>query len=479
MTHPDDLAADVAQFNRILSGEIEQYKLEKRFIRKDGATIWAEISVGCVRKSDGSVDHFICVMEDISERKTMEARLNDALHHAEAGSRTKSEFLAIMSHELRTPLNGVLGFAELLLGTDLDEEQECFTKTITNNGSHLLAIVNDVLDFSSIEKGAMTIHCEPLVVAELVKSSEQAVINSAMEKGISLQSAVEPNLPKNILGDDQRIRQILINLLGNAVKFTASGSVTLRVATLTEGGRQFLDFSVEDTGIGISPETIPILFKPFTQAEMKLNRMFGGTGLGLAISQRLAEAMGGKITVVSTLGKGSTFTFRLPINNSTAHESSVISQSLSTRGEQRIAHERVFPGTGKNRLIGPVLVVEDDKTNSMLAGKMLQTLGFHVEFAANGAEAVEAFAPGKYSAILMDIQMPVMNGLEATRKIRELESGTCVPIIALTAKVMLGDRERCLAAGMDDFLAKPFIKAELAAKLACVAQHRMVLTGKF
>ena len=465
MTHPEDLAADVAQFDRILSGEIEQYKLEKRFIRKDGAVIWAEISVGCVRKSDGAVDYCICVLEDISERKAMEGRLNDALHRAEAGSRTKSEFLAIMSHELRTPLNGVLGFAELLSDTDLDGEQKSFAKMIVGSGKHLLSIVNDVLDFSSIEKGAMAIHSAPLVVAELIDSSEQAVLKSAMEKGISLQSVIDPGIPEQILGDDQRIRQILINLLANAVKFTSSGSVTLRVAPAAEGGRQFLDFFVEDTGIGISPETTKILFNPFTQADMKMNRTFGGTGLGLAISQRLAEAMDGKITVISAPGKGSTFTFRLPIKKTASYEKDVTSPSPPTRGAQSIAREGVLPGTGEN-LLKPVLVVEDDKTNSMLAGKMLQSLGYQVEFADDGAEALDVFSPEKYSAILMDIQMPVMNGIEAAGKIRKLESGTRVPIIALTAKVMPGDRDRCLAAGMDDFLSKPFKKDELAAKLA-------------
>ena len=387
------------------------------------------------------------------------------------GSRTKSEFLAIMSHELRTPLNGVLGFAELLSGTGLDEEQEAFAATIRKSGDHLLAIVNDILDFSSIEKGAISIHYEPLAIADIVKESERAVLKSAMEKGIALQSAIEPGTPEQILGDGQRIRQILLNLLGNAVKFTSRGSVTTRVATVSEGGRRFLNFSVEDTGIGISPETIQILFRPFTQAEMKLNRTFGGTGLGLAISQRLAEAMGGKITVVSAAGRGSTFTFRLPMNTPAPRGANAISPSPSASAARSNASDDSASGAGQNPSSRPVLLVEDDSTNSLLTGKKLQLLGYRVEFAADGAEALAAFSPGKYSAILMDIQMPVMNGFETTGKIRELESGTHVPIIALTAKVMPGDRDRCLASGMDDFLAKPFKRAELAAKLASVAQQ--------
>jgi PAS domain S-box-containing protein len=467
--HPEDKMRGDAEIQMAFRGE-KEFDTEFRVLWPDGTIRNIRALALVQRDASGKPLRMIGTNWDITEIARTEKELKIALERAEAGNRAKSEFLNVMSHELRTPLNGVLGFAQLLSDTLLDNEQKSFAKTISQSGEHLLAIVNDILDFASIDAGTLAIHWEPLVVAELVKSSEQAVIKSAMEKGISLQSIIEPNLPKEILGDDQRIRQILINLLGNAVKFTASGSVTLRVATLIEGGRQFLDFSVEDTGIGMLPETLGILFNPFKQADMRMNRTFGGAGLGLAISQRLAEAMDGKITVVSTVGKGSTFTFRLPIKKSAPYELNDISPNLRASGTESIAQERVLPGTGENRTAGPVLVVEDDKTNSMLAGKMLESLGYQVEFAADGAEALDAFVPGKYSAILMDIQMPVMNGLEATGKIRELESGTRVPIIALTAKVMPGDRERCLAAGMDDFLSKPFKKDELAAKLACAAQ---------
>ncbi len=433
--------------------------------RKDGSLYWESATISPVHDSNGRTVHFIAIKENITERKAIEASLADALVHAEAGNRAKSEFLAIMSHELRTPLNGVLGFAELLAETtSLDEEQKSFVETISSSGNHLLSIVSDILDFSSIEKGTLAIHVGPMVIADLVEASVETIWKSTVDKGISLQTEVGPGVPEQILGDDRRTRQILINLLGNAVKFTSSGSVTLCVATATEGGRQFVDFSVKDTGIGMSPETIEILFQPFTQADMKLNRTFGGTGLGLAVSRRLADAMGGKITVISTPGQGSTFTLRLPIEND--------SSSPGAGGSsQSIAQGGILPDAGENHSIRPVLVVEDDKNNRMLAGKMLQMLGYQVEFAADGAEALAAFAPGKYSVILMDIQMPVMNGIEATGKIRELESGTHVPIVALTAKVMPGDRERCLDAGMDDFLSKPFKKAELASKLAGIARQ--------
>ena len=437
----------------IVSGKTWQGEMLNK--RKDGTPYWESVTISPVSDDMGEILHFIAIKENITERKAMQAALSEALYHAEEGSRAKSEFLAIMSHELRTPLNGVLGFSELLTDTPLDEEQKSCVETISNSGNHLLAIVNDILDFSSIEKGAMAIHVEPFACSGLMKSSEQAVQKSAMDKGLAFRTVIDPDVPEQIHGNEQRIRQILINLLGNGVKFTSKGSVTLRVATVKMEGRQFLDFSVEDSGIGMSPETIGILFNPFTQADMKRNRTFGGTGLGLAISQRLAEAMGGKITVISTLGKGSTFTFRLPLKTS----------SLSS-GSATPTH--AFPDSA-HPSGALVLVVEDDQNSTTLMGKMLESLGHRAEFAADGAEAVRMFEPGKFSAIFMDMAMPVMDGLEATKIIRERESGTRIPIIALTANVMPGDRERCLAAGMDAFLSKPFKREELAAMLARVA----------
>ncbi|MEI6492748.1 MAG: response regulator [Verrucomicrobiota bacterium] len=450
----------------ILSGKIWRGEFHNR--RKDGSLYWESATISPVLNSNGKIVHFIAIKENISERKEMEVRLSEALAHAEEGSRAKTEFLAIMSHELRTPLNGVLGFAELLVSTtSLDEEQNAYAKMIRKSGNHLLTIVQDILDFSSIENGALATRLGLESVAELVKASGETVWNSAKDKGISFQSVIEPAVPDQILGDGQRIRQILINLLGNAVKFTSSGSVTLCVAIVAEGGREFLDFSVADTGIGMSPDTIGIIFEPFTQADMKMNRTFGGTGLGLAISKRLAETMGGSLTVISTPGKGSTFTFRLPLKISDEGTAAVASPLLGAEIGSTSSPGAEASTAFENKL---VLVVEDDPENSFLAGKMLQALGYRAEFAADGAEAVKAFKPGKFFAILMDIQMPVMNGLIATKKIREIETGARVPIIALTANVMPGNREQYLAANMDDFLSKPFKKDDLAAKLAAASR---------
>ncbi|MEI8312326.1 MAG: ATP-binding protein, partial [Verrucomicrobiota bacterium] len=289
-------------------------------------------------------------------------------------------------------------------------------------------------------------------------------------------------VPEQIAGDERRIRQILINLLGNAIKFTSDGSVSLRV---TRSGES-LDFSVEDTGLGISSEALARLFHLFTQADSTIHQKYGGTGIGLAVSGRLAEAMGGTISVVSTPGKGSTFTFRFPLEVSAGGMASVppvgkngpveksggrcaVSADFSDPKNGTARSPSLQGTTGRDAL--PVLIVEDDRSNSFVVGKMLQSLGYRVEFAANGAEAVEAFARGKYLAILMDLRMPVMDGFEAVAIIRSRESGSRVPIIALSANVLPGSREIYLAAGMDDFLSKPFKKAELAAILASVAQR--------
>ncbi len=432
--------------------------------RKDGSLFWESATISPVFDSSGRIVHFIAIKEDITERKALEANLLDALDCAEAGNRTKSEFLAVMSHELRTPLNGVLGFAELLADSPLNQEQKEHARTIRTCGEHLLQIVNDILDFSSIERKRLRLDDAPVSIGSLMESSCLPVRNTAADKGLEFRCEMAAGVPSQIHGDERRIRQILINLLGNAVKFTASGSVVLRIAPATCGDRPALDFSVEDTGIGIPSETIPLLFKPFTQADSTLRRPFEGTGLGLAISQRLAEAMGGKITIISTPGRGSIFTLRLPIEGAGKDpENAAV--------EKQPQSSPACPGAGGGTPPeNPVLVVEDDTSSRLLAGKMLEAIGWRVEFARDGQAALDAFVPGKFSMIFMDMQMPVMDGITATKMIREAEGATetRVPIIALTANVMPGDRERCKAAGMDDFLSKPFKKDEIA---ACLARH--------
>ena len=441
---------------------------------KDGSLYWEKATISPIQNDNGETVRFLAIKEDITKRKAIEARLANALLHAEAANRAKSEFLGVMSHELRTPLNGVLGSAELLSWSALDSEQMDYVKMISSSGEHLLAIISDILNFASIEAGTLAIHVAPLAVADLVKTADSSVRKAAADKGIELRCDLAACAPVQITGDELRIRQILINLLGNAVKFTASGSVVLRVASDSDAGG-YLNFSVEDTGIGISSEDLSRLFQPFVQADLNINRRFGGTGLGLAISRRIAEAMGGTITAASTPGKGSLFTFRFPLETASvrARENAPVLTHISDGERNSLELIEQSPAIQTDPSPTPtggglVLVVDDNRLSSMIAGKMLEKLGYRVEFAASGDQAVEAFVPGKFSAILMDMAMPMMDGLEATGKIREIEApaDSHVPIIAFAANVLPGERERCLAAGMDDFLSKPLRSDDLAAKLA-------------
>ena len=443
-------------------------------VYSDKPDVFDEESRELLEEMAADVSFALDSLDNEAEHKKAEEALRDLNRHlegetaraaelaveAQAAARAKSEFLALMSHELRTPLNGVLGFAELLSRTRLDVEQQEFTKTILGSGTHLLDLVNDILDFSSIEKGRMPIESAPISLASLVESSCRTIQKAAADKGLEFSCVTAADVPEEIMGDARRIRQILINLLGNAIKFTRRGSVVLEVSPATLEDGPALDFSVEDTGPGIATETVGYLFKPFTQADTTVSREFEGTGLGLAISLRLAEAMGGTLGVVSTPGEGSRFTFRLPLRDG-ARAAAKSGNSDPSSGPEKPGRAVPVPLSGH-----PVLVVEDDSSSRILAGKMLAILGCRAEFATNGQEAVDAFAPEEFSAILMDMQMPVMDGVEATRKIRESESGTRVPIIAFTANVMEADRERCLAAGMDAVLTKPFKMAELSAMLA-------------
>ncbi len=448
---------------------------ELTLMRKDGSpvTVYSSHAVVC---RHGHEPEFFCIDIDLTDRKRAEealvelnryladatTRAEELAVKAESAARAKSEFLALMSHELRTPLNGVLGFAELLSGTRLDEEQQEFTKTILDSGNHLLDVVNDILDFSSIEKGRMQIDAARISIATLLEAASRPIRKIASDKGIEVHCVKAGDVPDEITGDARRIRQILLNLLGNAVKFTEEGSVVLGITMSSDDGRPVLEFSVEDTGPGIPRETIGRLFKPFTQADSTVSRRFEGTGLGLAISLRLAEAMGGTLDVESTPGQGSRFTFRLPLDAGAL----VPVETAPAMHEEIRSDKSDATEVPQARNFQTVLVVEDDASNRILAGKMLAHLGFRAEFACNGQEALDIFEPSRFSAILMDMQMPLLDGLEATRKIRRIESGSRIPIIALTANVMPGDRERCLEAGMDDFLTKPFKMRDLSDKLA-------------
>jgi signal transduction histidine kinase/CheY-like chemotaxis protein/HPt (histidine-containing phosphotransfer) domain-containing protein len=443
-------AGEFGPNGELLPEEIRRYFLEgvgtlpKTYVRRRPNGTVLQLRVEDL-PSGGMVQSFTDITELVAVKEA-----------AEAAARVKSDFLATMSHEIRTPLNGILGMASLLRQTPLSADQAEYAETITNCGDALLSVINDILDVSKLEAGKLEIAPVAFDVARLAAASLRVVASAAKAKGLTLRVDVSPGLPSFVTGDEQRIRQVLLNLLGNSVKFTAHGSIALRVAPAPGAGPQRVRFEVADTGIGIPEAAKDRLFKPFSQVDASINRRFGGTGLGLNICKQLVEAMNGAIGVTTTEGKGSTFWFELP---------------LPAAAAPAIA-DAAFSSTGA-RISLRVLVVEDMVVNQKVARKMLESLGHMTDIAATGEDALDKVKSAIYDLIFMDMQMPRMNGLEATAAIRALGDwhGT-VPIIAMTANAFESDRQACLAAGMNDFVAKPINVPDLVAAIGRVAAHR-------
>ena len=590
ITHPDDLAADLGHLNDLLDGRADDYQMEKRYIHKDGHLIWILLSVSIVRNDSGEPVEFVAQVLDITEKHEAEKVLIEARRQAEAADRAKSEFLANMSHEIRTPMNAILGLSHIVGKTRLSPEQRDYVGKIETAGRSLLGILNDILDYSKIEANRLDLETIDFDLGAVIEDLSVIMSVNGRDKGLELAITLDRAIPRQMRGDPSRLQQVLINLTGNALKFTRRGSVCLR-ADLVEraDGRVLVRFAVEDSGIGMATETLALLFQPFSQADATTTRRFGGTGLGLAISKRLVELMGGEIGVESRLGKGSTFWFTIPfaeaaeaarpavappglkvliVDDSELARRSLAAavETLGWRGESvasgqaalerlarpdgaafdvvlmdwqmpamngLVAAERLkappisarmpvvvlVTGFGREELqhapnaevadailIKPVteialahvvgdvtglaaegarspaprdeprlagiriLVVEDNALNQEVVRKILQSEGALVEVLGDGRHAVEHIreAHERIDVVLMDAQMPVMDGFEASTYVRRELRIPDLPIIAVTAGVRASDKEKCLAAGMTDFVAKPLDVEKL---IAAILRH--------
>ncbi|HUB78309.1 MAG TPA: ATP-binding protein [Bryobacteraceae bacterium] len=402
--------------------------------------------------------------QQVAECSRVNKELLFAIDKAEEASRLKGEFLANMSHEIRTPMNGILGFTQLCLSTALTDDQRDYLDTVERSAEALMQLLNDILDVSKIEAGKVELDRAPFSMRDCVESSSRTMFAAAQQKGLKLTWEVDPQIPDNLVGDENRIRQVLLNLLGNAIKFTAEGSVRVTVGMEPAPDSSLVaHFAVSDTGPGIPADKRKIIFEPFRQADGSTTRRYGGTGLGLAISSGLVDIMSGRIWVESEVGRGSTFHFTAPF----------------TLGAPVAPKRASAPASAVECAPLSILVAEDNVISQRLVTALLKERGHAVTLAGNGCEVLDLVERCTFDLILMDIQMPEMDGLQATAEIRgrEGQKGKHIPIVAMTAHAMAGDRERCLEAGMDGYIAKPIHPGELMALITGMSAQRIAVTS--
>jgi PAS domain S-box-containing protein len=480
----DDVATGLPDRELVIATADGRFEGEGWRVRKDGTTFWANVVITPLYDDHQHQVGYAKVTRDITERRAADqalrqgrqelADVNDvlrrraaelteandrariAVREARHASLAKSTFLATMSHEIRTPMNAVMGMTGLLLDSDLDPVQRDYTETIRIGGDALLAVINDILDYSKIEAGAIELESAAFDVRRLVEGATELIAAEAAAKQLDVLVDVDAECPPALVGDETRIRRVLVNLLGNAVKFTSTGEVMVTVrVTESTGGPLMLRLSVSDTGIGIPEDRMDRVFRSFSQVESSTTRHYGGTGLGLAISSRLVEAMGGHIEVDSRVGQGSTFHFAIPTGHAVAETNPAVLDPDNTT---------TLPTQGRTPHI---LVVDDNPLNRKVAVLMLQKLKCHADVATDGREALAATHRSPYDIVFMDIQMPEMDGVDTTRAIRAELPVTQQPVIvAMTAAAMDDDRETCLNAGMDGYMSKPFRAQQLEDVLA-------------
>ncbi len=431
-----------------------QHARPRRHRRKDGTIIDVEVT------SDdlvlGGRGCRVCLCQDVTERNRASAELALARDQAVEASNMKSAFLANMSHEIRTPMNGVIGMTELLLDMGLTDAQRECAEQIVRSGEQMVAIINDILDISKIETGHLELDIDDFDLHETIDGTCSLAGAQARAKGLRLDLQIGSDVPRRVRGDGRRLHQVVLNLVSNAIKFTSSGGVTVRVnaAPTPNHGVARIRVEVADTGIGIDPANLQRMFEPFTQADVSTTRLYGGTGLGLAIARELVELMGGTIAAESEPGRGSTFSFELELAPASAVDEPVPAQVAALLAAPAARWQR-----------SPlVLVAEDSQVNQIVAARTLERCGCRVDVVGDGRAALEALEKQQYDAVLMDCQMPDMDGYQATAELRrrERDAGGRTPVIAMTAQAMDGDRQRCIDAGMDDFISKPMRHQQLA-----------------